>query len=499
MIAFGERGSGGPAAIAIVGGGVSGSLLAIQLLQHAARPLRVVMIEPRPSVGPGIAYSTTNPAHLLNVRAGNMSVFERAPDHFLRWLEANAPTPADGDGWRADSFAPRALFGAYVANVLADNGRAAPTAVFRHMRAEAVGVADQDGRLVVRLADGNDLTVDRLALCLGNFPPATPPNLAPIAHSPAFLPDPWDWEALAAIEAGDPVLLLGTGLTMVDTLLELDALGHRGPVLALSRHGLLPKVHARSQARPSITDAATAPRHVRALLRIVRDAAVQAEATGDGWRGVIDGLRADTQTLWRRLEPEERRRFLRHLQPWWDVHRHRIAPRVAAHIGALERSGRLAVHAGRIVRAEDTGDVVTGVWSPRGSGAHRSFRVRWIVNCTGPQCDYSRIREPLVRHLLGLGRARADSLHLGLDVAGDGGVVQHDGIPSDRIFALGPPTRGAFWEITAVPDIRKAAERLAFRMLAPCAESGRAITAPVGHAGPGGGEGWTASLSSSGL
>lgn len=497
MIAFAQCGTTVPAAIAIVGGGVSGSLLAIHLLRQAARPLRVVMIEPRPSVGPGIAYSTANPTHLLNVRAGNMSAFEHAPGDFLRWLEANAPAPADG--WRTDSFVPRTLFGAYVAGMLADTGRAAPPAAFEHMRAEAVAVADHEGNLVVRLADGKDLVVDRLALCLGNFPPATPANLAPIAHSPAFLPDPWDWEALAAIEAADPVLLLGTGLTMVDALLELDALGHRGPVLALSRHGLLPRVHGAGRAAPPIPDAATAPGRVRALLRIIRDAAAQAEAAGDGWRGVIDGLRADTQALWRRLEREERRRFLRHLQPWWDVHRHRIAPQVAARITALERSGRLTIHAGRIAAIQEAGNGVAGAWSPRGSTIREGFRVRWVVNCTGPQCDYSRIRDPLVRHLLGLGRARPDSLHLGLDVAEDGGVVQHDGMPSDRIFALGPPTRGAFWEITAVPDIRKAAERLASRMLAPCVQPGDPIGLPAGRAGPGAAEDWTASLSSSGL
>lgn len=489
-----RNGRGSPArpAIAIVGGGVSGGLLAIQLLRRASRPLDLVMIEPRAAVGCGVAYSTTNPAHLLNVRAGNMSAFAQEPDHFVRWLDANAPTPADG--WRADSFAPRALFGRYVADVLRQSRAAASEVRLRHIRTQAVAVAERDGRLIVRLADGRDLPVDRVALCPGNFPPALPRGLAPVVHAAGFLHDPWDWPALRAIGADDPVLVLGTGLTMVDVLLELDALGHRGPVLAISRHGLLPRVHAPSRPCPPIADVAAAPRLARALLQVVRAAAAQAAAAGDGWRGVIDGLRPHTQALWRRLEPAERQRFLRHLQPWWDVHRHRMAPQVAAHVQGLARDGRLTVAAGRIVAVAEADGALAGTWSPRGATTRRPFSVRWVVNCTGPLCDYNRVRDPLVRHLLGLGRARPDHLHLGLDVAADGGVIDHAGTPSDRIFALGPPTRGAFWEITAVPDIRQAAERLAVRMLAPPAQAGADRPASLGP-----GERRASSLTSSGL
>jgi uncharacterized NAD(P)/FAD-binding protein YdhS len=494
----GSRSASTRPVVAIVGGGVSGGMLAIQLLRRATLPLDIVVIEPRAVVGRGVAYSTTNPAHLLNVRAGNMSAFEREPDHFLRWLDARVPAPADH--WRADSFAPRALFGRYVVDVLRKSRIAAPEVRIRHARTQAVAIAERDRRMVVRLADGRNLLVDRVALCPGNFPPAPPRNLSPVMHAAGFLHDPWDWPALGAIGTDDPVLLLGTGLTMVDVLLELDALGHRGPVLAISRHGLLPRAHAPSRPCPAIADAVTAARGAGTLLRIIRAAAARAEATGDGWRGVIDGLRPHTQALWRQLEPAERQRFLRHLQPWWDVHRHRMAPQVAARIGQLERDGRLTVAAGRIATIADAAGALTGTWSPRGTTARKPFRVCWVVNCTGPVCDYSRIRDPLIRHLLNLGRARPDSLHLGLDVAVDGSVIDHAGTPSDRLFALGPPTRGMFWEITAVPDIRKAAERLAARMLAPWPEASNSAAALEDiAAGLGPGERRTASLLSSGL
>ena len=78
--------------IAIIGGGFSGTALAVQLLRRSGGP--VTLIERSGAWGPGLAYGTRCDRHLLNVRAERMSLFPDDPDHFTRWL-AGAGLPAD--------------------------------------------------------------------------------------------------------------------------------------------------------------------------------------------------------------------------------------------------------------------------------------------------------------------------------------------------------------------------------------------------------------------
>jgi uncharacterized NAD(P)/FAD-binding protein YdhS len=158
--------------------------------------------------------------------------------------------------------------------------------------------------------------------------------------------------------------------------------------------------------------------------------------------------------LWKGLSEPERRRFLRHLRPWWDVHRHRIAPPVADRIDRMRESGRLEIEAARIVSVE--GEWVT--LARRGGGEIRR-RFDAVVNCTGPEGDIGRIADPLIRSLLASGRAKADSLGLGFEVDDDSRLV--GSAPSPVLYALGPLTKGMFWEIVAVPDIRGQAARVA--------------------------------------
>ena len=123
------------------------------------------------------------------------------------------------------------------------------------------------------------------------------------------------------------MLLLGTGLTAIDSLLSLAAQDHLGPMIAMSRHGLLPRSHSDigGQFWPSFANP-SAPKPVRELLIRVRDQVKAAAAAGVSWQAVINSLRPATQDLWRELPEAEKARFIRHIRPWWDVHRHRLAP-----------------------------------------------------------------------------------------------------------------------------------------------------------------------------
>ena len=193
---------------------------------------------------------------------------------------------------------------------------------------------------------------------------------------------------------------------------------------------------------------------------------VRARMREVGWGQAMDELRPYNQAAWRHATEAERGRFLRHLRPWWDVHRHRTAPQVGAKIAELVESGRLRVASGRVEVVEPLPDGLAIDWRPRGGRGSRSERFGWMVNCTGPLADLSRSDDPLLSQLFASGAARVDPASLGLDVEDDCRVQDAAGRPHRRLFALGPPTRGAFWEIIAVPDIREQAAALAGRLVA---------------------------------
>ncbi|MTJ80828.1 MAG: NAD(P)-binding protein [Telmatospirillum sp.] len=439
----------------VIGGGLSGSLMAIHLLRRLPAAGRVHLIEKRGGFGLGLAYSTRNPRHLLNVPAARMSLFETEPDHFTTWLADRFGELGDPAGL----FAPRFLYGTYVQSVLTRQmaGEDGCRNLFLFPD-EAVSVALKGRGVAVSMACGRSIDMDCAILSVGNFLPEPPAGLEELASSPRFLPDPWDDARLRAIGEDSRIVIVGSGLTMVDLVLGLIGQGHRGPLIALSRRGLLPRRHAAS-GPPHPWSGSAAP--LSAALHRIR-----ARSGGGDWRAVIDGMRPVLQDLWQGLSVEEQRRFLRHARPWWDVHRHRMAPDVAAAIDDLLARGRLRVLAGQILSADISGDGVALSVRPRGGDGRITLEADHVINCSGPASDYSRTRNPLLRHLIESGLARPDPLGLGLDVDAGLHLLDAGGRPHDRLFALGPVTKGRFWETTAVPEIRRQALFLAEQLVA---------------------------------
>lgn len=428
--------------VAIVGGGFSGTLLAINLLRHGGP--RATLIERRPPFGKGVAYSAPTATHVLNVRAANMSAFPDAPSSFADWLGAR------GQGGPS-TFASRRSYGDYLAGLLDEAIRDDVSGRLTLVDDNATAATISNDGVAVTLASGKVVRSDALVLATGNLPPHALPGVDEAEVGEVYVADPWSLDPGTAGEG--PVLLLGTGLTMIDVALSLDDAGFSGEIVALSRRGLLPRVHAPASLgglpeRP--------PADLLLLLRAVR-----ARAAEIGWRSAIDELRPFTQDLWRGASPADQSRFLRHLRPWWDVHRHRIAPDVAARIKALVASGRLQIVAGRLGRVDPGGRTT---FTRRGGNRVSTANFATIVNCTGPQGDLTRTDEPLLRGLFDAGLTRPDSCRLGLDVDPDCRLIAAEGSASDRLLAVGPMTRGAFWEITAVPDIRRQAWSLARRL-----------------------------------
>jgi len=473
---------GRPHDIAIIGAGFTGSLLALHLLQRSRPGDRIYLIERNAQFGRGLAYSTGNPNHLLNVRAGNMSAYSDQPDHFVQWLRRlpKATQALLNEYPTVSTFVPRGLYGSYIQQQLGEEiwrrGHGpnlylvTDEAVRVHREPPATKGAARAKLLAVELAVGRRLPVDRCVLATG--------NLLPSKNKGAIVGNPWDERALANLDEQSDVVVLGTGLTMVDTVISLLDRGHKGRIVAVSRRGLLPRLHRSAGIddlpRPWQFAAAPTGHNVLQLLRHVRDACREAAAQGLDWRAVIDGLRSHTQRLWQEMPAGERARFLRHLRPWWDVHRHRSATRVMARILEAIQRRQLMIVPGRIESMNPAGEHLSVVVRPRGKDGRMTLNAQRVLDCTALTPDLSKLELPLLHDLIAGGIARADALGLGLDVTPAGALIDADGKPAKDLFAIGPITRGTFWEITAVPDIRIACETLAEHLL----PADRAETAP---------------------
>lgn len=423
--------------VAIIGGGFSGTILAAQLVR---RGIASALIDGSGRAGRGVAYSTTEPAHLLNVRADGMSAWSGQPDHFAERFES--------EGGDRRGFAERRLFARYLADIL-DEAMERGVEVVETFATSAQRAV---GGWSVELEDGGSIEARALVLAIGNQEPEPLGALA--AAGERYIANPWGAEARAAVQelaaTGGSALVVGTGLTMIDLALSLDSAGHRGRIVALSRRGQIPRSHADFEPASVELDEVPAG-NLRTLWSWLRKRSARV-----GWRAAIDGLRPHSHALWQSLDGGQQRRFLRHARPWWDVHRHRIAPEVARTIHRLISEGQLEIVAGRVVASERSGDDLEVTIRRRGASSPHAMRFAFAFNCTGPLHSLGRTKDPLLRSLLDAGAVRPDHLGIGLDIDASSRAA-----PAERLWALGPLTKGRYWEIIAVPDIREQAAAVA--------------------------------------
>jgi uncharacterized NAD(P)/FAD-binding protein YdhS len=471
--------------VAIVGAGFSGTMTAVQLARQArGRPVRIVIIEPSGSFGTGVAYGTRCTRHVLNVPAGNMSALPEEPKHFVEW------TRSHGINDSPDAFVPRYWYGVYLHDLLEE---ARADARIERLAARVVDIIPDEqgggggtGGARVVFDQGEPFRAHRVILAGGNFPPADA-QLARsgLLGSPRYLRDPWKARALTRIGQDDELLLVGTGLTMVDVVVQLRSSGHRGRVHAVSRRGLLPQPHRKVNthvALPLPPEVADAPRTASGLLRAVRRAVRRLAADGVDWRDVIASLRPHTVPLWAALDERQRARFLRHVRPFWDTHRHRIPFDVVEDVARLRQEGTLVVHRGRITAAQGSDDSIRVSIQPRDGSAAYDVALKWVVNCTGPDSDVRRVDEPLWSRLLERGVARADTLGLGVVTNDQGALVGRDGNASRSVYLVGPLRKAQLWESTAVPELRVQAGDVARLVLAELPTASAAAPAESGAA-----------------
>ena len=438
--------------VAVIGSGFSGTMVALHLAAWLPPDQPILLCE-RGAFARGAAYATPNASHLLNVRAGNMSAFPRQPDHFLDWLgTARRDFPNEVKETEAGLFASRGLYGRYLFSLLNRAMSGQPGRV-RLMHADVVDIEPDGINFQLRCADGAVYPVASAVLAVGNLPPFD-------ADSPLHRTNPWAPGTTSGLRPDKPVLIVGTGLTMIDLALELRDSGFTGPIVAVSRRGLLSQRHTATRRWPTPSFNADERASLSRLLARVRQDVRQAEGLGVEWRSVIDSLRPITADLWRGLPDAERARFLRHLRPFWDVHRHRVSAPVADVRDAMIADGSLKIIRGRVAAMRCGANEVDVMLRRRGAATAEHLVVQRVINATGmPSADSAD--SPLIHALRERGAVRLDPLGMGLQVNDALQAVRADGKPAPNLWALGPIVRGVFWECVAVPDVRTQAEKVA--------------------------------------
>jgi uncharacterized NAD(P)/FAD-binding protein YdhS len=459
--------------ILIIGGGLSGALLAAQLLRLPGKR-QVLVIEPRAELGRGEAYSAVELGHTLNGNAARMSVDPDNADDLTQWLTGYIAA----GGWPesdeqqvpiSELFPPRGIFGLYVQQRLAEAQAlgAVNGSTVEHVRAEVVDLQTDAQSVHLTLSDGQRLLGAFAVLATGMFPAARTPQTESSGLNAAAL-DPWDVVAMQQLDPQSTVLIIGSGLTMVDAVVSLEQAGHRGPIEVFSRHGLLPHVRRQPPAWVDFLaedhDIRTPRQLVRELRRHCRDAITQ----GIDWQAPLDTVRAHIGRLWSQATDVQRRQFVRHVRPWWESHHHRSPPLSAELVERLHGEGRLRIHAASFKGLEPSlGGEVNICIRRRGEAQSIVVSGAALINSSGIEYDWRRVARPLPRQLLARGLIQPGHLALGIAAQVDGAVLDAEGQVAARLFAMGPPLRGMWWESTAVTDVASQAKALAARLATP--------------------------------
>ncbi|MCZ8133367.1 MAG: FAD/NAD(P)-binding protein [Steroidobacteraceae bacterium] len=464
--------------VAIVGSGFCGTVAAIHLLRNPALArLRILLIE-RPGHGVGgVAYDVASPNLVLNVPTLRMSAFDDAPDDFLEFLRTREPAAEPyGHARRCD-------YGEYLAARLDQAARAALERTGGTITVEPLAGRVRDlqrdalGRLHLVVDTGAatlEVLADAVLLATGPLPASPPAWLEPWMLDEHRYADAWTPGATAPDERGGTIVLLGTGLTMVDLAVELRSAGHAGPIVAVSRHGLLPRTDdgpvppPRGDELPPEVAAALAdePAYARRarvaeLARALHRRGRELRAEGRDWRTLIGAVRARLPELWHRLDAVERARFLRHARVYWDVHRHRLPATLAVRVEQEALGGQLEIVAGRVTHAgRDPGGLRLRV-APRGGGEPRELLAARVVNCTGAgpatRVSFGLPWLPLVER----GWVATDAAALGVYTDPDGRLLDATLAAHPDLWYAGPLWRAQHWECTAVPELRGRLPRVA--------------------------------------
>ncbi len=442
--------------ITIIGAGYTGATLATELATSFDTDLDILLVGMAANFGCGVAYGDARGEHLLNARAGQLGAVANKPAEFAQWLNPSSRA--------ADAFVPRVAYAEYLLDRLHDaESNSTNLTTLEHEVVEIDSVPG--GGYRVHLDDGDSFFSDRVVLAVGALPPQRLAGVGPrLARHWRYVGSPWQEGDLERIEADARLLIVGTGLTMVDVISTLKRHGYRGEIVAMSRHGLLPQRHVEAPSDPielpPVLLHALRAHDLRRLVAAVRSVA----RVVDDWRTVIDALRPQLQGFWAGLSTVDRARFLRHVRAYWETYRHRMAPRAADDVDEALRNGQLRLISGRLLRAGVAGDAVSALIRPRGSLNAELHAFDGLIRATGLETDISRTTHPLIQHMATSGTILPDPLGLGIRTSPEYEVLDADDCPVPGLYCVGALARGHCWELTAVGELRSAVYGLARRL-----------------------------------
>lgn len=449
--------------VVVIGGGFSGTMTAIQLSRIATTPLQIFLINSKNPFGKGTAFSTPYDFHLLNVKAGSMSALPDEPDNFVNWLKKTTEYNTADKNWLKLQFVPRKIYGQYVAEIL-DN-EIKERGNIKLVQDEVVDIEHITNKsTTVFLQNQSAIIADKVVLALGNFLPAHPFHQnEDFIRSRFYIHNPWRIQFNEFTSIGLPILLVGSGLTMVDVFLNLQQINYSGKIYVLSRNGLLPAPHSAGKEF-AFDDDMLNYTGLRELYPLIKRNLKRAYESGDNLDGALDIIRKNIHHLWKHLSLKDKKQFLRHVSSQWNIVRHRIPETIHKKVAEAIKKGQIEIIKGRLVGVE-TSENIAIINYKTSRGELKVIKAIKVINCTGPLIDYSRIDSPLVKNLLHRHYIQPHELNLGIEAQPDGTVLQPDGKPSEFLFVIGNALTGILWESVAVPELREQAKTIAQNIL----------------------------------
>jgi uncharacterized NAD(P)/FAD-binding protein YdhS len=440
--------------IAIIGAGLSGTLCLINLVKTQTEKLRIFIIDKTNKPGYGLAYCTPEPHHLLNVPAVRMSAFVNEPDHFYNWLLKHRYN------YKSSDFVPRFLYGSYIHELYLEAvTRQSKNLEVHYLPNEAIDIELFQRKAFIHLDDNNLVMSDKVILALGNFPAAhlELPDMSYI-RSKRYIQHPWNDGILNKIASNDDIMIIGTGLTMVDIVASLHHKGHRGSITAVSKNGFLPKLHDRADidSTPDYLAVIPRPTDLNQIFSYMKPYLKQ-----DNWLEAVNNILLHFKEIWSELSVQDKQRFSRHLHSRWSAARHRMPAQVGKIISSMVESGQLKVVSALLQNIQSAENCLEATVYLRKVQETIELCPKFIINCTGQESNYEKLNNKLVQKLVKNGLLRNDPMNLGVNATAEGALIDASGRVSNILFTLGPPLKGVLGEASSVPEIRQQAQRLA--------------------------------------
>ena len=448
--------------VVIAGGGFCGVMSLVNLIDQSKSKINITLINKGYPLARGIAYKTYSDLHLLNVETRNMSAFHDRPDHFLLWC-LNQKNINFHKEELPFTYLPRNLYGIYLDEIFEEKIKNIPGNItLQIIDDEVTDIEKNNHRLIVKTLSGKNISADKFIVATGNCEPGPPiiKNLA-FLKSKNYFSNPWTEKAVLEIEEHQTVLIIGTGLTMVDVIIGLREKNFNGKIITLSPHGYKILPHRKHLPQHYILNELTPPYTLENLFRLFYKHIREARKHGLSGETVVDAIRLRTQEIWQLLSLDDKKKFMMHLRHLWGVARHRLPIHIHEQIQQLIKEEKLEVIAGRLREITENENGFEIKIRKRKDQSELILKAKRIINCTGPETDIRKQKSPLFEALLNKRMIRPDALNLGIETTADGNIIDEKNMVSNQIFAIGSLLKGKLWESTAIPELRSQAHKMA--------------------------------------